>query len=51
MSFIEDGYLYICKRNDDDYVLAKHPDGTYSYNLPRISDSPYSFAEAEAAKE
>lgn len=47
MSFIEDGYFYICKRDDDDYVLAKNSDGSNSYNLPRISDSQYSFSEAE----
>lgn len=47
--FVEDGYHYICKRNDDDYVLARNPDGTDSYDLPRNYElSPYSFEWAQA---
>lgn len=47
--FVADGYIYICRRNDDDYVLARNADGTDSYDLPRNYDlSPYSFEWAQA---
>lgn len=47
-SFIEDGYIYINKRSDSDYVLARNQDGSDSYDLPQnYEDTEYSFDEAE----
>ena len=44
--FVLDGYIYVYKRNEDCYRLAKKSDGTDPFNVPRNAET-YSFDEVE----